>query len=104
MLLKPPRRIPDPVHEDGEAMILARVPICGTADVGRKFWQKYRTVIKDSGFRENKIATALYVLEEDGDIKSMLITNVDDLCWIVKPGLLDAFILKKVEESKFRFC
>ena len=41
----------------------------------------------------------------------MLITHVDDLCWVMKPGneepiqeILDAFIVKKVEETKFRFC
>ena len=111
LLLKPPKGIPDPDYEDGEAMILARVPIYGTSDAGRKFWQKFRTVITGSGFRENKIARALYVLEVDGDIKSMLITHVDDLCWATKPGyehaiqkILDAFVVKKVEETKFRFC
>ena len=41
----------------------------------------------------------------------MLITHVDDLCWAMKPGyekpiqeILDAFVVKKVEETKFRFC
>ena len=110
LLLKPPKGIPDPDYEDGEAMILARVPIYGTSDAGRKFWQKFRTVITESGFRENKIAQALYILEEDGDIKGMLITHVDDLCWAVKPGyekliqeILDKVVEKKVEETKFRF-
>ena len=37
LLLKPPKGIPDPDYEDGEAMILARVPIYGTSDAGRKF-------------------------------------------------------------------
>ena len=40
-LLKPPKGIPDPDYEDGEAMILARVPIYGTSDAGRKFSQKF---------------------------------------------------------------
>ena len=110
LLLKPPKGIPDPDYEDGEAMIFARVPTYGTSDAGRKFWQKFRTVITESGFRENKIAKALYILEEDGDIKGMLITHVDDLCWAVKPGyekpikeILEKFVVKKVEETKFRF-
>ena len=41
----------------------------------------------------------------------MLITHVDDLCWAMKPGYdepiektLDDFVVKKVEETKFRFC
>ena len=68
-------------------------------------------MIVNSGFRENKIAKALYVLEVDGDIKGMLITHVDDLCWAFKLGyeesiqnILDEFVVKKVEEGKFRFC
>ena len=67
-------------------MILARVPIYGQADAGRKFWKRFRTVILDNKFRENKIAKALYIIEEDGDIKAMLITHVDDPCWAIKPG------------------
>ena len=39
ILLKPPSSgIPDPDYQDGETMILARVPIYGTEDAGRKFW------------------------------------------------------------------
>jgi len=62
LLLKPPRGgLPDPDYKDGETMILARVPIYGTADAGRKFWQKFRRVIVENKFRENKIARALSV-------------------------------------------
>ena len=75
LLLRPPKGIPDHDYEDGEAMILARVPIYGTSDAGRKFWQKFRTVITGAGFRENNIAKALYVLEKDGDIKGILINR-----------------------------
>ena len=49
--------------------------------------------------------------EVNGDIKGMLITHVDDLCWAMKPGyeepiqkILDAFVVEKVYETKFRFC
>ena len=41
----------------------------------------------------------------------MLITHVKELCWAMKPGyeepiqkILDAFIVKKVQESKLSFC
>ena len=51
-------------------MILARVPIYGTQDAGRKFWQRFRSVILGNRFRENKIAKALYVIEEQNDVKS----------------------------------
>ena len=106
LLLKPPKGIPDPDNEDGEAMILARVPIYGTSDAGRKFLQKFRTVITGAGFRENKIAKTLCFLEEDGDVKGILITHVDALCWSMKPGYekpiqetSDAFVVKNVEET-----
>ena len=111
LLLKPPKGIPDPEYDDGEAMILARVPIYGTTDAGCKFWSKFRKVIIDAGFRECKIAKATYVLEYDNDIKCILITHVDDLCWASKEGyegpiqkVLEEFVVKKVEEMKFRFC
>ena len=86
LLLKPPKGgIPDPDYADGETMILARVPIYGTQDAGRKFWQRLRKVIVDHGFRENKIARALYHIEVDGVIMGVLVTHVDDLCWAVRP-------------------
>ena len=68
----PSSGIPDPDYPEG-AMILARVPIYGTADAGRKFWQRFRSVILANRFRENKIAKALYMLEEDNDVKAELL-------------------------------
>ena len=112
LLLRPPNGgIPDIDYADGQTMILARVPIYGTQDAGRKFWQRFKKVITDNQFRECKIAKALYVVEVDGEIKAMLITHVDDLCWAVKPEfeenmdeILETFVVKKVEQSKFRCC
>jgi hypothetical protein len=92
-------------------MILARVPIYGTQDAGRKFWQRFKNVITVIGFRENKIAKALYKIEVGGEIMAILITHVDDLCWAAKPEFeanmtktLETFIVKKVESGKFSFC
>ena len=114
LLLKPPRTgVPDPEYEDGETMILARVPIYGTADAGRKFWRRFNQVITDNKFRENKIAKALYVFEVDGDIKGLMVTHVDDLCWCMKPeyeqymdNILREFSVnnEKTSARKFRFC
>ena len=113
-MLKPPKRgLPDPEYADGETMILARVPIYGTADAGRKFWQKFRRVITENNFRENKVAKALYVIEVDGVIKGMMVTHVDDLCWAIEPeyqhcidAILTEFVVNdaKIEEDSFRFC
>ena len=86
LLLKPPKGgIPDPDYDEEGTVILARVPIHGTQDAGRKFWHRFRQVILENGFRENKIAKALYHLEFDGEIQGILVTHVDDLCWAVKP-------------------
>jgi len=112
LLLRPPRGgIPDQDYADGETMILARVPIYGTQDAGRKFWQRFKKVITEHQFKENKIAKALYVIEVGGEIQAMLITHVDDLCWATKPEfegnvnkILETFVVKKVEQGKFRFC
>ena len=107
LLLKPPESgIPDPDYADKGAMILARAPIYGTQDAGRKFWRKLRRVILGAGWRENKIARALwlYILEDGGGIQGIAFTHAGDLCWVVKPGyegpiqkVLDAFVIKKVE-------
>ena len=87
------------------------MPIYGTQDAGRKFWHSFRKVIVDNDFRENKIAKALYVIEVEHEIKAMLITHVDDLCWATKPGyeqqmdaILEKFVTHKRESLKFRFC
>ena len=66
-------------------MVLARVPIYGTEDAGRKFWIRLRTVIVSNEFRENRIASAMYVIEVDNNVKAILITHVDDLIWAAKP-------------------
>ena len=66
LLLKPTKGgVPDPEFADGETYILARVPIYGTQDAGRKFWKKFRSVITKKQFQENKIAKTLYVIERN---------------------------------------
>ena len=114
LLLRPPKSgIPDPDYADGDTMILARVPIYGQGDAGRKFWKRFRSVILRNKFRENKIAKALYVIEVDGDVKALLITHVDDLCWAAQPEyeqcmdeILKEFVVNdaKIQEGEFRFC
>ena len=56
LLEPPPGGLPDPDYADGETMILARVPIYGTEDAGRKFWTRLRKTIVANKFREGKIA------------------------------------------------
>ena len=84
LLLRPPASgIPDPDYGHGDTMILARVPIYGTQDAGRKFWQCFRRVIIGHGLRENRIARALYVLEIGGYVNMVFL-----LTWTICVGLL----------------
>ena len=112
-MLRPPKGgLPDPEYADGETMILAKVPIYGTTDAGRKFWERLREVIVEAGFRENKISKALYSMtDENGAVIALICTHVDDMLWAAKPEaesaintILETFAVRKVEEGKFRFC
>ena len=49
LLPRPPKGgLPDLDYADGETMILARVPIYGATDAGRKFWQRFREVVVEN--------------------------------------------------------
>ena len=79
ILLKPPRGgIPGQDGHDKYA-IAARVPIYGFRDAGRQFWKTFRLSIVSAGLNENRCFKAYYTYQEDGDIKVMLGTHVDDL-------------------------
>ena len=68
------------------ACILARVPIYGTKDAGRKFWKRLRSEFISANITENRILKALYsYADESGDIKIMVGTHVDDIIWACKP-------------------
>ena len=90
-------------------MFVARVPLFGTCDAGRGFWQKLRHDILSTGLNENAVIRVLYIYQEDGEPKSMLATHVDDMLWVTKPRyedrvqqLLDHYTLKTVESGTFR--
>ena len=87
LLIRPPKGgLPDPEYADGETMILARVPIYGTTDAGRKFWERLRGVIVEAGFRENQISKALYSFtDKHGKVIALICTHVDDMLWAAKP-------------------
>ena len=95
-----------------DTMFVARVPIYGTFDAGRGFWKKLRHDILRTGLKENAVIRALYIYQEDGEPKSMLSTDVDDLRrWATRPGyedrvqqLLDRYTTKTVESGTFRSC
>ena len=113
MLLRLPKGgLPDDEIPDG-AMMLARVPIYGTKDAGRRFWLKLRGTITNIGLTQNSQCPALFTYSEDGDVKLMMGTHVDDILFACKPGyenfvkrLQEAFQVEdsKVSEGNFRFC
>ena len=91
--------------------IAARVPIYGFRDAGRQFWKSFRSSIVSAGLSENRCFKAFYTFHEDGDVKVMLGTHVDDLMYACKPGyehllqpIFDTFEVKTFEERSFRFC
>ena len=113
MLLRPPKGgLPDKNIPEG-SMMLARVPIYGTRDAGRRFWAKLKKVLTDIGLHQNSQCKALFTYQEDGDIKVMIACHVDDLLYATKPGyesyiekILEAFHVEKekISEKNFRFC
>ena len=87
------------------------MPIYGLRDAGRQFWKSFRSAIVKCRLKENRGFKAFYTYSEDGDIKVMLGTHVDDLMYACKPGyeqmltsLFDTFEVKQFEEGNFRFC
>ena len=92
--------------------MLARVPIYGTKDAGRKFWKKLRRTFVDAGFRENRIYKALYsITNKDGKVVCLLGTHVDDILWANFPevdhiitSVLAKFQCGDPEMKNFRYC
>ena len=86
MLLRLPKGgLPDDEIPEG-AMMLARVPIYGTKDAGRRFWLKLKGTITNIGLTQNSQCPALFTYSEDGDVKLMMGTHVDDILFACKPG------------------
>ena len=86
--------------EDPSAMMLARVPVYGTKDAGRKFWKRLRKEWIDAGFRENHVLRALYSYTDDkGNLLALVGTHVDDVIWAAMPEA-DAVINKVIEAFK----
>ena len=107
---QPPGGLPDPdLPED--AHLLARVPIYGARDAGRGFWKALRNSPVESGMKENRILRALYSYAENGEVKALLCSHVDDILWACKPEtewLIEkakkSFVWGKEETRNFRYC
>jgi hypothetical protein len=108
-------RIPkDGIPEEGVAggtVILARVPIYGTADAGRGFWLKLKEVILEQGYSLNQILPTMFTLRKEGKIIGVLSSNVDDILHgETEEGeqavqkILDTFAVREQQEGSFRFC
>ena len=112
MLFKqPPGGLPNVPHH---YRMIARVPVYGTKDAGRKFWKKLRNTIIEKGLVENKIYHALYSYcdPETGELLALLGTHVDDILYCAAPGkgqeivdsILGSFQCDEVKEKNFRYC
>ena len=100
-----------PGMEPDEHM-LARAPIYGSVDGGRRFWKKLRRTVKRKGLRENRICRALYsYTDKDGVVQMLLASHIDDLLWACDPScdwivkeLIDEFKCGTVESGSFKYC
>ena len=112
LLLRPPKEGLEEEDLQPGQLMLARVPIYGAHDSGRKFWKKLRTELTSEGIRENAIFRALYTMtNSEGKVILMLATHVDDLLWACEPEaqsvvdkILTSFMCGKIEEGTFRYC
>ena len=94
------------------AMLLCRLPIYGTMDAGRGFYNRLCTEAKTEGLEVSKIAPGLYYLVgSDGLPAIILATHVDDLLWCATQEgsdtmerILAKFDVGKIEHTDFRFC
>ena len=108
---RPPRGgIPGADLEPGGG-IVARAPVYGTGDAGRKFWQKVKQDFLAAGFTLNRIMNALFSIAKDGDILGMCGTHVDDFLYGVRceaidimQRVLDGFGVQDTEDTSFRYC
>ena len=80
MLLQPKGGIPDPNLKPDD-MLLANVPIYGTAAAGRGLYFRVRTLLIENGMVENFVIPALYSFARDGIVLIMFGTHVDDLLY-----------------------
>eukprot|EP00439_Symbiodinium_sp_Y106_P002780 s7959_g1.t1 len=109
LMRQPSGGLPD-VPED--AMLLCRLPIYGTMDAGRGFYNRLCSEAKTEGLQVSKIAPGLYYLTgSDGLPAIILATHVDDLLWCATPEgsdtmerILAKFDIGKIEHTDFRFC
>ncbi|OLQ03412.1 Copia protein [Symbiodinium microadriaticum] len=92
--------------------MLARAPIYGSTDGGRRFWKRLRNYLKGKGLRENRIYRALYSFTDaDGVVQLLLTSHVDDLLWACDPScdwimddLIKTFKCGTTEVGNFRYC
>ena len=111
LILKPPKGT-DLEGLSENDYLMARVPVYGTHDAGRKFWKRLRKYLEGKGLQENFIFCALYTFrDETGEPVLMLGSHVDDLIWACHPkyqytidDLIQHFQRGKVEQKKFRYC
>ena len=91
--------------------LMARVPVYGTHDAGRKFWKRPRKYQKEKDFRRILFSVlCILFCDETGEPALMLGSHVDDLIWACHPKYqyiiddLKHFQCGKVEQKKFRYC
>ena len=86
-------------------------PFYGLDDASRKFWLKLKQTLKSMGLKVIIADDAIYYLHEEGELKGVVLTHVEDLIlardsqfieWI-RILISDVWKVSKVARDKFRF-
>ena len=90
-----------------------RICLYGLSDASLRFHQKVKLVMKQLGLRQSKLDPAVfYELSEDGQMKGVIGTHVDDFLLVgnrewwqgMRDKISKNFELGKVEEKNFLYC
>ena len=107
LLLKQPKGgLPGLQPEDH---MLARAPIYGSHDGGRRFWKRLRTYLNEKGLRENRILKACTAIQTSQE--RLIASHVDDLLWACEESaqwviddIIKTFKCGEVDKRNFRYC
>ena len=64
----------------------AKGSIYGTRDAGRTFWLHLRRILTDAGWKESCLEGAMFWFVEEGHVRGVMITHVDDLLYGFDPS------------------
>ena len=70
-------KLPPDLRKEGIVWKLKK-PLYGLDDASRKYWMRYKEVLKEIGLKVMKGDEAFYYLHKDEELIGAVITNIDD--------------------------